>query len=167
MRPSVDDILALDILTLRDHTEQAGVAFDEETHRANLTESLAHSDVCAVWREAGLVAYAMLRPEAEACWFVGAFATHPSHRTFSVLAELLTQVATLARERGIQALRSHVYKTNRLSLAFHRKLGFQTTRENEKAVEFYSPINDLARASLIRRVESKATSPAVNVTLLQ
>ena len=151
MVPSVDELLALDVLTLRDHTERAGVAFDVEAHRAKLLESVKHSDVCSVSRGEELVAYAMLRPEAETCWFVGAFATHTSHRTFSVLVELLSKVAALANERGIRELRSHVYKTNRLSMAFHRKLGFQTTRENEKAVEFYSPIDDLVLTSLARR----------------
>jgi len=38
------------------------------------------NEVCTVRRNGKLVAYAMLRPEAGACWFVGAFGTHPLHR---------------------------------------------------------------------------------------
>ena len=76
-----------------------------------------------------VLAYAMLRPESGTCWFVGAFAIHPSYRIYAVLAELLAKMATLAIDRGIVELRSHVYRTTRLSVAFHRKLGFRVTRE--------------------------------------
>jgi GNAT superfamily N-acetyltransferase len=55
---------------------------------------------------------------------------HPLHRTYAVMTELLTKIATVANERGISELKSHVYKTNRLSVAFHRKLGFQVTPED-------------------------------------
>ncbi|WP_241991386.1 GNAT family N-acetyltransferase [Paraburkholderia sp. RAU2J] len=100
----------------------------------------------------------MLRPEAEACWFVGAFGTHPLHRTYTVINELFGEIATLATERGIGELRSHVYRTNRLSIAFHRKLGFLVTRENDKGFEFFITLDELAMRPAVRRAIARATS---------
>ncbi|WP_341809913.1 GNAT family N-acetyltransferase [Paraburkholderia phenoliruptrix] len=111
-----------------------------------------------VRRDGRLVAYAMLRREAGACWFVGAFGTHPLHRTYTVISELFANIATLATERGIGELRSHVYKTNRLSIAFHRKLGFMVTRENDKGLEFFTTLEELATKPAVRRVTARATS---------
>ncbi|MBB5458341.1 GNAT family N-acetyltransferase [Paraburkholderia sp. Cpub6] len=158
MSPSVDELLALDVLTLREHTERAGDAFDVYEHRAKLCESLEINEVCSVRRDGKLVAYAMLRPEAEACWFVGAFGTHPLHRTYTVVNELFGEIATLATERGIGELRSHVYRTNRLSIAFHRKLGFRVTRENDKGFEFFITLDELATRPAVRRTIARATS---------
>jgi hypothetical protein len=44
-----------------------------------------------------------------------------------------------------------VYKTNRLSVSFHRKLGFDVVRENDKAFEFFAELDKLARRPAIRR----------------
>jgi ribosomal protein S18 acetylase RimI-like enzyme len=151
MSPSVDELLALDVLTLREHTERAGDAFNVDEHRAKLSKSLETNEVCSVRRNGNLVAYAMLRPEAGTCWFVGAFGTHPLHRTYTVVNELFAKIATLAVERGIGELRSHVYKTNRLSIAFHRKLGFLVTRENDKGFEFFITLDELATKPAVRR----------------
>ncbi|MDN7466121.1 GNAT family N-acetyltransferase [Burkholderia gladioli] len=157
MLPTVDELLMLDSLTLRAHTEQAGDAFDMNEHRVKLQKALKVNEVCSVRREGRLVAYAMLRPDAEACWFVGAFGTHPLHRTYSVMSELLAKIAALANERGIGEFRSHVYKTNRLSIAFHRKLGFRVTRENDKAFEFFIAVDELASKPAARRAATVAS----------
>lgn len=154
----VDELLALDVLTLREHTERSGDAFDIDEHREKLRKSLEINEMCAVRRDGRLAAYAMLRPEAGTCWFVGAFATHPEHRTYSVVCELFAQIAALATKRGIGELRSHVYKTNRLSVAFHRKLGFMVTRENDKGFEFFTTLDDLATKPSVRRVTARVTS---------
>jgi ribosomal protein S18 acetylase RimI-like enzyme len=160
MSHSVDELLALDVLTLREHTERAGDTFDVDEHREELRKSIEINEVCSVRRDGKLVAYAMLRPEAGACWFVGAFGTHPLHRTYTVVSELFAKIATLATDRGIGELRSHVYKTNRLSIAFHRKLGFLVTRENDKGFEFAITLDELATKPAVRRATARATSPA-------
>ena len=151
MLPSVEELLALDAITLREHTELPGDVFDVEQHRERLQKALKNSEICSAWRESQLVAYAMLRPESEVCWFVGAFCTHPQYRTPAVLSELIAKIARLASARGIVELKSHVYKTNRLSIAFHRKLGFWITQENEKAVEFFVSVSDLSGRPAVRR----------------
>ena len=145
--PVVDDILALDLLTLREHTERAGDVFDAGTQRRRLEGALETSEVVAVRRAGALVAYAMLRPEDEGRWFVLGFNTHPDHRDASVFRDLFAQLSVLARQRSITSLRSNVYRTNRLSMAFHRKLGFTITRENAKGVEFTASLAELVSAS--------------------
>jgi ribosomal protein S18 acetylase RimI-like enzyme len=157
MSPSIDELLALDVLVLREHTERAGDVFDVAEHREKLRKSLEINEVCSVRRDGKLVAYAMLRPEAGVCWFVGAFGTHPLHRTYTVVNELFAKIATLATERGIGELRSHVYKTNRLSIAFHRKLGFQVTRENDKGFEFFTTLGQLATKPAVQRATAPVT----------
>lgn len=158
MSPSVDELLALDLLTLRAHTEQAGDTFDVDEQRIKLQKAVDISEICSVRRDGNLVAYAMLRPDSGACWFVGAFGIHPSHRTYAVMTDLLAKIATLAKERGIGELRSHVYKTNRLSVAFHRKLGFRVTRENDKAFEFFTTADELTMKPAVRRAVARAAS---------
>jgi L-amino acid N-acyltransferase YncA len=157
--PTVDELLALDLLTLREHTERAGDRLEPEAHSVALRESLKISKVCAVRRSGELVAYAMLNQVSGSSWFVRSFNTHPAHRTAPVIRELLQQVGELARQEGISELRSHVYKTNLRSLAFHRRLGFRITRENEKGVEFFATAQELASNPSIERTCSSGLRP--------
>jgi GNAT superfamily N-acetyltransferase len=143
----VDDLLALDLLTLREHTELAGDVLDAATHRCVLERSVATAEVVAVRRGGALIAYAMLRPQEAGRWFVLGFNTHPDHRDATVFRELFAQIADLAHRHAITSLRSNVYRTNRLSMAFHRRLGFTVTRESSKGVEFTASLEALASAS--------------------
>lgn len=145
--PNIDEMLALDLLTLREHTELAGDVFDAVTQRQKLEQSLAVSEVVAVRREGALIAYAMLRPEEDGRWFVLGLNTHPDHRNGGVLRDLFANLAGLARRCSITSFRSNVYKTNRLSMAFHRRLGFRVARENQKGVEFTADLADLTSAT--------------------
>lgn len=153
--PSVEEILALDLLTLREHTERAGDRIDPEHHVALLRESLQVSQVCAVRRDGRLVAYAMLSPESDSCWFVRAFGTHPLYRSSAVMLELFQAFAALVERLSITALRSNVYKTNRLSMSFHKRLGFRVTRENDKGVEFFISVAEMMRSPAIARTARK------------
>jgi L-amino acid N-acyltransferase YncA len=143
----IDELLSLDLLTLRAHTELAGDAFDAATQRQRLEESVAAAEVVTVRRHGALVAYAMLRPQDDGLWFVLGFNTHPAHRDANVFRDLFAQVAGLATRLSITALRSNVYRTNRLSMAFHRRLGFRVTREGAKGVEFTASLDELMAAS--------------------
>ena len=148
MMINVDEVLALDLLTLREHTELAGDVFNAVTQRLLLEQSIGTAEVVTVRRNGTLIAYAMLRPqEDEGRWFVLGFNTHPTHRNATVFRELFTQIASLARRCSISSLRSNVYRTNRLSMAFHKRLGFTVTRETSKGVEFTASLDDLALAS--------------------
>ena len=137
------EILTLDLLTLREHTEQAGDLLDPERLRQSIERLLPLSEVAAVRRDGALVAYAMLQPQGDGHWFVTGFNTHPAHRSAPVFKSLFVQLMEISGRRGIAALRSHVYKTNRPSMAFHARLGFQITRENAKGVEFTASVEEL------------------------
>ena len=143
----LDELLALDLLTLREHTELAGDVLDEATQRRALSQSLGTAELVTVRRAGALVAYAMLRPQEAGLWFVLGFNTHPAHRDANVFRDLFARIAALAQRLSITALRSNVYRTNRLSMAFHRRLGFRVTREGAKGVEFTASLDDLMAAT--------------------
>lgn len=140
------------MLTLREHTERAGDRIDPQRHAEQVRSSLELSRVCEVRRGGELVAYAMLNQVSGSTWFVRGFNTHPAYRSAPVMLELFSGVGEVVSEEGISELRSHVYKTNRLSMAFHRRLGFQVARENERAVEFVATVEHLASIPSIGRM---------------
>jgi L-amino acid N-acyltransferase YncA len=86
---------------------------------------------------------------------VRGFNTHPAHRNFSVLRELFKAVGDVVDAEGISEIRSNVYKTNRLSMAFHRKLGFQITNENAKGVEFFATVSGLMANPTFQRTATR------------
>lgn len=137
---------------LLEHTKLARDQIDPEQHAANLRESLGFSRTCVVRRRGELVAYAMLNQVSGSSWFVRGFNTYPGHRNASVVRELLQQMCELACQEGIAELRSNVYKTNRQSMVFHRRLGFRVTKENTKGVEFFVTVEDLSSIPLIGRL---------------
>ena len=147
----IDDIVALDLLTLREHTERAGDAMSADRQRASLDALLPRSEVCTVRRDGLLVAYAMLQRQDGGLGFVSGFGTHPAHRTATVMRDLLTAVVEQVQLLGLTELRSHVYRTNALSMAFHRRLGFRIGRENDRGVEFVGRVDALAASSGARR----------------
>jgi len=157
-----DEVLALDLMTLRAHTERAGDELNPSRLRDSIVQLLARSEVAAVRRDGRLVAYAMLQPQTADEWFVTGLNTHPEFRNAPVLRTLFMQVAEIARRRAIAVLRSHVYKTNAASLAFHRRLGFHVSRENEKAVEFTAAMASLI-AQLPARQPAAAAAPLSSV----
>lgn len=148
--PTVEELLALDLLTLRAHTELAGDVLEPDAQRHAIERGLAVSELASVRRDGRLVAYAMLQPQEAGRWFVTGFNTHPAHRSAPVFRDLFAQISALAARHGITSLRSNVYKTNRLSMAFHRRLGFKITRENDKGVEFTASLADLAATHSLR-----------------
>jgi len=157
--PQVEEFLALDLLTLREHTEQAGDVLDPDVQRLAIERALAASQVAAVRRNGQLVAYAMLQPQESGRWFVTGFNTHPAHRSSPIFRELFGQISAVAERRGITSLRSHVYKTNLRSVAFHRRLGFQVTRENAKAIEFTASLADLTANPFVKGASRKRPAP--------
>ena len=132
----LDDIIALDTLTLSEHSIAAGAVLDTERYRSLLEGSLSRCEVITVYRGDRLAGYAMFEPLEGSSWFVSAFNTHPEYRNASVLRALLRDLSTLTERHGIRSLVSHVYKINVPSIRFHQKLGFDLVDENEKAFAF-------------------------------
>lgn len=156
----VQDIVALDLVTLREHTQQAGDAMDATQQAHQVRAALQTHQLCAVRRADALVAYAMLRPANVDTWFVSGFCLAPEHRNATVLRELLTQVVTVLQSSAARELRSHVYKTNRASLAFHHRLGFTMGQENSKAVEFVATLDSLAQHAVLSDVGARVAADA-------
>jgi len=71
------------------------------------------------------------------------------------MIELFQAFAALVKRLGITELRSHVYKTNRLSMSFHRRLGFRITKENAKGVEFFASVAAMAANPSIERTSKR------------
>ena len=103
----------------------------------------------------------MLQPQESGSWFVTGFNTHPAHRSSPIFRELFGQISAVAERCGITSLRSHVYKTNLRSVAFHRRLGFQVTRENAKAIEFTASLTDLTANPSVKGASRKQAAPYV------
>jgi hypothetical protein len=155
----VAEFLALDGLTLEASVEADGEVLSAEQLRSRFEEALLVSQICTVRRDSKLVAYAMLHQQSETCWFVTCFNTHPSHRTAPVLLELFSEFDALVQRFGITELRTNVYKTNQLSLSFHKRLGFRITRENSLAVEMFTTVAEMAAARAIGRTFKRLRLP--------
>lgn len=132
----MEEILALDMLTLHAHTVAAGDVFDEASHRAALEKVLPKSEIIRIYREDRLAGYAYLWPKGGGLWHVGGFAVHPDFRFGRVIADLLAAITDFAWREGILELQSHVYKTNPRSVALHRRLGFEVIDEHAKGLAF-------------------------------
>ena len=132
----MQEILALDRLTLTAHTRAAGDEFTTATHRAALVAILPKSKIIKIHRGALLAGYAYLWPKEDGLWHMGGFGIHPNFRFGRVIKQLLAEIKVLVRQEGITELQSHVYKTNLRSLALHRRLGFKVIDENEKGFAF-------------------------------
>nr|WP_255769562.1 GNAT family N-acetyltransferase [Maritalea mediterranea] len=137
---------------LKDHTEAAGDRFERECHRQALKERFECAEIATVWRNDRLIAYSFIWPKDDR-WFVGGFAIHPAHRNAAILGELFRQVLECTNAGPQTHVESHVYKTNRLSIDFHRKLGFEIIQENEKGVAFAQKMDVLRQHPIVRRAE--------------
>ena len=140
----MEEILALDMLTLRVHTLAVGGEFTPESHRTALAAVLPKSKIVKIHRGAVLAGYTYLWPKGGGLWFVGGFGIHPDFRFGRVIAQLLAELKALVEQEAITELQSHVYKTNQHSIALHRRLGFQLIQENQKGFAFSLKLADYA-----------------------
>lgn len=152
----VGELVALDLLTLRAHTERAGDRLDPEAYRLRLIESLPVSRLCLVRRAGCVVAYGMFTQTAPASWLITAFSVHPGHRSVGVMRELLAGMASLIEVLALDEIRSHVYKTNHASIRLHKALGFAVQQENDKAYEFLVPVAYLLNTDRALRLLRRA-----------
>ena len=143
----IDEIIALDALTLSSHTIAATGAFDLAAHRASLEARLAEDvELVCIHRQDRLVAYGLYgsHPQAAAGdYFVYMLITHPDHRNAATLRRLWLASRIVFERRGVQQLISHVYRTNPLSIAMHERLGFTRRKENPLAIEFVATLSGL------------------------
>jgi N-acetylglutamate synthase-like GNAT family acetyltransferase len=157
--PTIEEFLELDMLGLPEPPELSSEDLSPAQLRKQFEEVFPISQVCTVCRDGRLVAFAMLQPQSPTCWFITCFNIHPRHRTSSVLRELFSEFGALVQRHGIAELRSNVYKTNRLSLSFHKRLGFCVTRENAEAVEMFVSVAEMMASPSIHRTAHRLRRP--------
>ncbi|WP_374354251.1 GNAT family N-acetyltransferase [Chitinimonas sp.] len=151
----IEQLAALDELTLSQHTEQAGDHFCRAQREIELAQQFDEQHhLVAIARAGKVVAYAMYRAKQLGEWFVLMLNVHPECRDASVMRELSFKSLQLFRQHTVERLVSHVYKTNRLSMNFHHRLGFAINQENDKAVEF---VTELAHNTRLAALAAKAS----------
>ncbi|MDG1739090.1 MAG: GNAT family N-acetyltransferase [Paracoccaceae bacterium] len=146
----IDEIMALDLLTLNDHTSGHPRPLDPINHFTALDEVFNISSHAEVRRNGLLVAYVQLRPQSPLVWFVGGAGVHPDYRNPSVFRELLKAFSELITSENISHLKSNVFKANTASIRLHKHLGFQITRESKIGYEF--SLDDTAGLSQLTQV---------------
>ncbi len=150
----LDAIVDLDMALLKEHTEAAGDQLDRAAHHRAIAARFETAKVVDIWRAKNLVAYSTIWPN-EHCWFIGGFTIDPAHRNAAVLGELMLRLLALVKNTPQQTVESHVYKTNKLSMAFHKRLGFDIIQENEKGVAFSQSIDRLATHPILKRFSAQ------------
>lgn len=151
----LDAIVDLDMALLKDHTEAAGDPFARDSHRRALDARLHSANIIDIWRADELIAYSFIWPKQDR-WFVGGFAIRPDHRNAAIMGEMLFRLLACTKTSPQVHVESHVYKTNQLSMDFHRKLGFEIIRENEKGVAFVHRIDVLRQHPIVQRAAKRA-----------
>ncbi len=148
----VDELLELDRVMLRADTAYGGCEPDPAAVRSRLVELLPQSRLCVVRRHAKVVAYAMITTLAPTKWQVSIFTVHPRYRLPGVMRELLAGMAELIEALKLDELCSHVYKTNRAAVRFHRALGFAIREERGDAYDFVVPTAYLLHSPRAQRL---------------
>ncbi|MDE1463708.1 GNAT family N-acetyltransferase [Spartinivicinus poritis] len=130
------DYIDLTLLTLEGISKTAGRPIDEQAYLESIEIAMNHGLLFEVRRNGILLSYATLKDMGSGTWFILMFVTHPYHRTKQVFGELFSKIIAHLETVKACKLVSNVLKVNKLSLAFHRKLGFTITREADIGFEF-------------------------------
>jgi len=87
------------------------------------------------------------------------FVTHPGHRTKTTFACLFNQIMEHLKSSGATSLVSNVFKVNKLSVAFHKKLGFKVTREAALGYEFTLDLKRPEANIIVKLIEKLSNKP--------
>ena len=138
----MNEYLALIFLTLEKLSEQAGKPLDKNIYLNSLLAAKASGHLFEYRINDKLLGFATLKKLDDEQWFISLFVTHPEHRTKKLFRSLFAQVVLYLQKCNAKVLVSNVYKTNKSSVAFHRRIGFKQTRENEVGYEFTLQLTD-------------------------
>jgi L-amino acid N-acyltransferase YncA len=133
---TIDEMLEIDRLVLRDHCQGGSPLIDLETHRAVLEKSKSKSQFAVVRRKGAVAAYGYLWPLEKNMWFVGGIAIRPNCENPSVIRGLAARILSIVEQNDIRALRSNVFKANGASVNLHSRLGFVVTQSSDIGFEF-------------------------------
>ncbi len=153
----MQSFLNLDRLTLEDISEQSGRPINETVYLESLLLAKEQGCLFDVWKENQLQGYATLKELGEGNWFVLMFVTHPSCRNRNTFTSLFNQIVTHLKKVNATSLVSNVFKVNELSVAFHKKLGFEITREAPQGYEFTLALDSAAATNLLQWVNKTST----------
>ncbi|AJQ96653.1 GNAT family N-acetyltransferase [Gynuella sunshinyii] len=132
----MEEYLNLDMLTLSDISIKAGKPIDRDVYLDSLRQAKSANCLFDVRKDGELHAYASLKDLGQGKWFVLMFVTHPDKRNRYTFGVLFGQLIEHLEKVGATTLISNVFKSNELSIRFHRKLGFEVTREAPQGYEF-------------------------------
>jgi hypothetical protein len=135
-RDLIDAITALDLQTMYDWRAGDQAPLDAEAQRAAVAKSLETGEAVTIWREDALAAYAVFVPRGQGQWFASGIALHPDLAGPGTIRSLRAAVGRFLARADVSLVESNVYKSNRKSVALHRRLGFAVTRENDFGLAF-------------------------------
>ncbi|ORT50174.1 GCN5 family acetyltransferase [Vibrio sp. qd031] len=132
----MDEYIELDLLTLSDLSNEAGKPIDVSHYQASL-QVAKESGLLFECRKSGVLqGYFTLRQLNDAAWFIPMFVVHPDYRNKVVFLSLFSQLKNFITAQKVEKLISNVYRNNKLSNNFHKKLGFVVTRESDLGFEY-------------------------------
>lgn len=127
----VEEMAALDHLTLIDHYQRAYGRGDETWLRERHTEVLSRGGrIIAEHLDRRLAGYVLLAPTAPDTWEIAAINIHPWYRRTGLYRRLLTRTLAHLLSHGAHTLTSHVLPGHEVSMRFHEKLGFERASED-------------------------------------
>ncbi|MGI0117886.1 GNAT family N-acetyltransferase [Zooshikella sp. RANM57] len=137
------EYLDLTELTLNGISIEAGRPIDGKVYLDSLVNAKELGCLFDVYSNKKLLAYATLKDLGEGKWFVLMFVIHPRYRHKRVFLELFYKIIKHLISVKAKILVSNVFKVNKLSVAFHKKLGFKVTREADIGYEYTLALDDL------------------------
>jgi ribosomal protein S18 acetylase RimI-like enzyme len=142
----VDEMAALDMLTLAEHYRSAYGHCDRPWLRARHATALAEGGrVIAEHLQKQLAGYVLLRPIHPDEWEMTAFNLHPWYRSTSLYRRLLTRSLAHLISHGASKLTSLVLPTHETSIRFHERLGFTCAARTPEMLRYEIPVAELAR----------------------
>ncbi|MBU2713524.1 GNAT family N-acetyltransferase [Zooshikella harenae] len=140
---NMKEYLDLTKLTLNSISIEAGRPIDDKVYLGSLGSAKKTDCLFDVYNNKKLLAYATLKDLGEGRWFVLMFVIHPSCRHKKVFIELFYKIIKHLISVKAKILVSNVFKVNKRSVVFHKKLGFKVTREADIGYEYTLALDNL------------------------
>ena len=138
----MEEYLELTLMTLNTLSEQAGKPINRSAYLASLMQASTQGYLFEYRNHQQLLGYFTVEHMQQQRWFIPILVVHPKHRTRKVFASLLVQFIQFIEAKQATTIISHAFKSNTLSIKFHKRLGFKVIRENQIAFEFQLDITE-------------------------
>ena len=152
MNADIEQIVELDHLNMAAILEQVGVHFEPARRRKGLLEEINKGAVfIMVKREGRIIAYLEYLPECDGSIHIKSIQVHPNYQRRLVLRQLLAEAHSNFNDIHPALVKTSVHRSNRASLALHRKLGFQQVEQTGERTWF-----EVDGAQLLNRLAAYA-----------